>query len=109
MLPTGYLRQVFETLLDHRVVAGAFHFKTDYDNPSMRLIEKAAHIRATLLKMPYGDQALFMSKRTFEKAGGFPLTPIAEDLYLVRRLGRMGPVMGPAGRSRTDSHRWQTL
>ncbi len=109
LLPSDYLVQVFETLLDHRVAAGAFHFKTDYDNPSMRLIERAARIRASLFKMPYGDQALFMSKRTFEQAGGFPLTPIAEDLYLVRRLGRMGDIRLARGNAITSGRRWRQI
>jgi len=109
LLPSDYPRQVFETLLDHRVVAGAFHFKTDYDDPSMRLIEKAAHIRASLFKMPYGDQGLFMSKRIFNKAGGFPLTPIAEDLYLVQRLGRMGDIRLARGAAQTSGRRWRRI
>jgi len=109
MLPTDYPRQVFETLIDYRVVAGAFQFKTDFDNASMRLIEKAAHIRASLLKMPYGDQGLFMSKTIFKKAGGFPLTPIAEDLYLVRRLGRMGDIRLARGAALTSGRRWRKI
>lgn len=109
LVPSDHLRQVFETLLDHRVVAGAFRFKTDFDNPSMRLIEKAAHIRASFFKMPYGDQGLFMSRRTFKTVGGFPLTPIAEDLYLVRRLGRMGDIRLARGVALTSGRRWRQI
>ena len=109
MLPPDYPRQVFETLIDRRVVAGAFQFKTDYDNPSMRLVEKAARIRASLFKMPYGDQALFMQKGVFEKAGGFPLVPIAEDLYLVRRLGRMGDIRLTREAALTSGRRWRQI
>ncbi len=109
LLPVGYPRQVFETLIDHRVVAGAFRFKTDFDDPGMRLIEKAAHIRASLLGLPYGDQALFMPKAAFEKAGGFPLTPIAEDLYLVRRLRCMGDIRLARGAALTSGRRWRHI
>ncbi len=109
LLPPDYLQQIFDTLLDHRVVAGAFHFKTDFDDPSMRLIEKAANIRASLFKMPYGDQGLFMSRSIFNKVGGFPLTPIAEDLYLVRRLGRMGDIRLARGAALTSGRRWRKI
>jgi uncharacterized protein len=90
-------------------VAGAFQFKTDYDTMSMRLIEKAARIRSSLFQMPYGDQALFMPRPVFEKVGGFPVTPIAEDLYLVRRLARLGRVGLAKGMSLTSGRRWRHI
>ena len=91
------------------VVAGAFKFKTDWNCPSMRLIEKAVQIRSSWLQMPYGDQALFMPKRTFDKIGGFPQVPIAEDLHLVRRLRRMGRIAQTQGYVLTSGRRWRSL
>lgn len=108
-LPPDFDHQVFNTLMDHRVVAGAFRFKTDYDHWGMRLIEKSVQIRSRLFQMPYGDQALFLPRTTFEKAGGFPAVPIAEDLYLVRRLGRMGRVALAPGAAVTSGRRWRNL
>ena len=108
-LPPDFDHQVFNTLMDHRVVAGAFRFKTDYDHWGMRLIEKTVQIRSRLFQMPYGDQALFLPKTTFEKAGGFPSVPIAEDLYLVRRLGRLGRVALAPGAAVTSGRRWRHL
>jgi rSAM/selenodomain-associated transferase 2 len=108
-VPSDFEHQVFHTLMDHRVVAGAFRFKTDYDHWGMRLVEKTVQIRSRLFQMPYGDQALFLPKTTFEKAGGFPLVPIAEDLYLVRRLGRLGRVALAPGAVVTSGRRWRKL
>jgi hypothetical protein len=59
--------------------------------------------------MPYGDQALFMPKAIFEKIGGFPSTPIAEDLYLVRRLGRLGRIALAPGAAVTSGRRWRNI
>jgi rSAM/selenodomain-associated transferase 2 len=109
LLPADYPRQVFACLMDHRVVAGAFRFKSDYDNRSMRLIEKATQIRAALLQMPYGDQALFMPRSIFKQVGGFPETPIAEDLFLVRRLGRLGRIGLAEGAAFTSGRRWRRI
>jgi hypothetical protein len=109
LLPADYPRQVFACLMDHRVVAGAFRFKSDYDNRSMRLIEKATQIRAALLQMPYGDQALFMPRSIFKQVGGFPETPIAEDLFLVRRLGRLGRIRLAEGAAFTSGRRWRRI
>jgi rSAM/selenodomain-associated transferase 2/rSAM/selenodomain-associated transferase 1 len=108
-LPRDYAAQVFETLMPSGVSAGAFRFKTDFDHWSMRLIEKSVHIRSTLFQMPYGDQALFMSKNIFERSGGFPLVPIAEDLYLVRRLARLGRIAQARAAAVTSSRRWRAL
>ena len=90
LLPQGYLPRVFETLMAPGTVLGAFRFKTDFRRPFMRLVEWMTHLRATFLHLPYGDQAIFMRKTTFEKTGGFPVVPIGEDLLLVRRLIRRG-------------------
>jgi uncharacterized protein len=108
-LPENYAALVFDTLMDPKVVAGAFRFKTDYDHWGMRLIEKSVQIRSRLFHLPYGDQALFMSREVFEKAGGFPLVPVAEDLYLVRRLARLGRIgLAPAS-AITSGRRWRAM
>jgi uncharacterized protein len=109
LLPPDYPAQVFETLLPAGVAAGAFRFKTDWNRRGMRLIEKTVRIRSTLMQMPYGDQALFMPKATFEEVGGFPRVPIAEDLLLVRRLGRLGRIGQARGSAVTSGRRWRTL
>ncbi len=108
-LPDNYGAQVFETLMASQVSAGAFGFKTDYDNRGMRLIEKAARIRSAVFNLPYGDQALFMTKTQFDKVGGFPLVPIAEDLHLVRRLARQGRIRLAPGAAVTSGRRWRSI
>jgi uncharacterized protein len=106
-LPSDFRGQIFDLLMDSRVVLGAFQFKTDYHTRSMRLVEKAVRIRSNLFKMPYGDQALFMPRSVFERSGGFDPVPIAEDLYLVRRLAKLGRVEIAPGAALTSGRRWQ--
>jgi rSAM/selenodomain-associated transferase 2 len=108
-LPADYPAQVFETLMDPAVAAGAFRFKTDWDRPGMRLIERAAHLRAMLFQLPYGDQGLFMPKTVFDRAGGFPLVPAAEDLLLVRQLKKLGRIALARGAAVTSARRWRTI
>jgi rSAM/selenodomain-associated transferase 2/rSAM/selenodomain-associated transferase 1 len=108
-LPRDYVPHVFEALMPSGVAAGAFQFKTDYDHWSMRLIEKTVRIRSTLFQMPYGDQALFMTKNIFKRIGGFPHVPIAEDLYLVKRLARLGRIAQARAEAVTSARRWRTL
>ncbi|MBF0259504.1 MAG: TIGR04283 family arsenosugar biosynthesis glycosyltransferase [Desulfamplus sp.] len=86
LLPTGYAQSVFMTFLDKSKIAGAFSFNTDSSDPILKLIALGVNIRSRWFKMPYGDQALFFRRSFFESAGGFPESPIAEDLMLIRNL-----------------------
>lgn len=106
-LPKTFGRLVFDCLLDPNTAVGAFRFKTDLDHWGMTWIEKWTHLRSKLLHMPYGDQALFMPRAMFKRAGGFPSTPIAEDFLLVRRLARLGSVRTLSAPAVTSARRWQ--
>ena len=110
LLPQGYLPRVFETLMAPGTVVGAFRFKTDFRRPFMRLVEWMTHLRATYLHLPYGDQAIFMKKSTFEKIGGFPVVPIGEDLLLIRHLIRQekARVVIMRDAAVTSGRRWKT-
>jgi hypothetical protein len=89
------------------VALGAFRFATDWDYPAMRWIERAANQRAAYLKWPYGDQAFFMRRDMFDRAGGFPPTAIAEDLFLARRMARLGRIVLAPGTAVTSARRWR--
>jgi rSAM/selenodomain-associated transferase 2/rSAM/selenodomain-associated transferase 1 len=107
LLPSDYVGAVFETLLSRNVVLGAFRFKTDLEKPAARVIEWLVNLRSRHLRLPYGDQGLFLRKEVFERTGGFPEVPIAEDLYFVKHLRRQGR-LGLAGACITTSgRRWR--
>jgi hypothetical protein len=107
-LPDNYVFHVFETLMDPGVVLGAFRFKTDLERPSMRLMEAAANLRSRMLRLPYGDQALFIRKGAFRASGGFPEVPIAEDLFLVRHLSKRGRIAVAPAEAVTSARRWKS-
>lgn len=108
-LPAGYAGLIFEALLDPGVRLGAFSFKTDLAGRAMRGIEALANFRSKILKLPYGDQGLFLRKAVFAKAGGFPDAPLAEDFLLVRRLKKQGRIVTLAAPATTSGRRWQDL
>ncbi|MFH1487911.1 MAG: TIGR04283 family arsenosugar biosynthesis glycosyltransferase [Pseudomonadota bacterium] len=108
-LPEDYINHIFDTLLVPGTAAGAFRFKTDLNSPLMRVIEWVANIRSGLLQLPYGDQALFVRKSLFERAGGFPEVSIAEDLFFVRRLSKYGRIRTAPATAVTSARRWLDL
>lgn len=106
-LPPGYVRHVFEALMDRGVIGGAFRLKTDLDASWMRAIERLTDLRSRRLRLPYGDQALFVRREAFEALGGFPKVAIAEDLAFVRRLNRQGKVVTLDVPIVTSARRWR--
>lgn len=68
--------------------AAAFRFALDDDRLRARLLEWAVSLRVHLLALPYGDQGLLISRRLYERIGGYSDVPIMEDVDIVRRIGR---------------------
>lgn len=89
--------------------AGAFRFAIDGKGVLFRMIEFFANLRAQRLSLPYGDQALFLAAKTFQALGGYAEMPILEDVYLVRRLRRLGRVVLVSSPALTSARRWQRL
>ncbi|MFH1628282.1 MAG: glycosyltransferase family 2 protein, partial [Pseudomonadota bacterium] len=108
-LPDSYVTHVFETLIDPMTSAGAFRFRSDLNRPAMKGIAFLANFRSRFLKLPYGDQGLFVRKPVFDRVGGFPDVPIAEDLFLVRRLAKRGRIRIASADVTTSARRWLVL
>jgi|TARA_R100000501_G_scaffold17834_1_gene34140 rSAM/selenodomain-associated transferase 2 len=107
-LPADWQDCVRQTLADPSVALGAFSLGIADARPAERLIARAATIRSRLFGLPYGDQALFLRRRTFEVLGGFGALPIMEDFDLVRRARRLGRIVTLPQRVETSARRWRT-
>ena len=59
--------------------------------------------------MPYGDQALFLSRRVFFEMGGFAVMPIMEDYEFIRRLRRRGRITISRASTTVSARRWERL
>jgi rSAM/selenodomain-associated transferase 2 len=86
---------------------GAFRLRIDSPRRAFRVIELGARLRCRLLRLPYGDQAVFARRAAYERAGGFRPLPLMEDVDFVRRLRRLGPLALPAHRAVTSARRWE--
>jgi rSAM/selenodomain-associated transferase 2 len=90
-LPRGWAHAIAATLEDPDVVGGAFGFRFDRrDSWALRFVEWGARLRVRWLRLPYGDQALFVRRATLEAIGGVPQAPVMEDLDLVRAMKQQG-------------------
>ena len=108
-LPVNYEQLVQKTLSRPKVIAGAFELAIDGPDKSLRLVETLVKMRSRFLSLPYGDQAIFLTKQVFQDMGGFAELPIMEDFELVQRLKRRGKIAIAPVPVITSSRRWQKL
>ncbi|HYE73961.1 MAG TPA: glycosyl transferase, partial [Blastocatellia bacterium] len=55
----------------------------------------------------YGDSAIFVRRKVYEKVGGFKPLPLFEDLDLVRRIRRDGRMAHLSAKVITSSRRFE--
>lgn len=109
LLPPAYDLLIRQTMAASGTAAGAFRLRIGTRTAALRFIERVANFRSQVLQMPYGDQGLFLHRRTFGQLGGFSDTPIMEDFDMVRRLRQKGRIATVSSPVVTSSRRWLRL
>lgn len=89
-LPDKALSDIDAVVCNSDRVGGAFRLRFDSDRPTYRLISLFVTLRTRVNRQPYGDQALFLRRKYFEKIGGYREIPLMEDVEIVRRIRRSG-------------------
>ena len=85
---------------------GCFAHRIDAAGLALRIIERTDNLRARWLRLPYGDQGIFVRRAVFEQLGGYADAPILEDLMLARTLKRRGAPRVLSFVLKTDARRW---
>lgn len=89
-LPATARAAIEGALEDDEVLGGNFHLRFVPETPWARVFSRINDWRRRLLRIYYGDSALFVRRDAYEELGGFRALPIMEDYDLVRRLERLG-------------------
>ncbi|QHG18560.1 TIGR04283 family arsenosugar biosynthesis glycosyltransferase [Nostoc sp. ATCC 53789] len=105
-LPTGFDDMIRTALEQPGIVAGAFKLRIDAPLLSLRWVEWGVNVRSHFCQMPYGDQAIFLTKKVFQQIGGFPELPIMEDFELIRCLKPIGRIVIIPTLVVTSARRW---
>jgi rSAM/selenodomain-associated transferase 2 len=94
--------------LPESVEAGCFHHRFSGRGVTLRVLSWCHNRRFAVTRVIYGDQALFIRHRLFERLGGFPLRPMEDIAFglVLRRVTR--PTMLD-GRVVTDSRKFDTM
>ena len=106
LLSKGFDIVIETTLSDPKVILGAFRLGHHPPSAFLNLVALMANLRSVFLKMPYGDQGLFMRRSDYFRVGGFKDLPVMEDVDLVRRLNKMGRFKLVKARVRTSARRY---
>ncbi|MFZ3048600.1 MAG: TIGR04283 family arsenosugar biosynthesis glycosyltransferase [Desulfatirhabdiaceae bacterium] len=108
-LPENFSADIIQALRLPCAAAGAFSLGIEGEGIMFRMVEVAANLRSRFLRLPYGDQALFLLRDTFIRLGGFANFPIMEDFELIRRLSWRNRVVTLNRCVTTSARRWRHL
>ncbi len=108
-LPEAWESRLRQGLEQPRTIATAFRLAIDDPRRRFRWLEAAVTLRSRWLGLPYGDQALALTRDSFEAVGGFPDLPLLEDYELVRALRHRGRIELLPSAVTTSARRWQHL
>jgi rSAM/selenodomain-associated transferase 2 len=108
VLSVGWKDAVDCVMADSACAGGAFSLRFFERGVMERWIEGWVAARVAVLRLPYGDQALFMRRNVLERMGGVPIVPMMEDLDLVDAIRRAGRLEILASTATTSSRRYQS-
>ena len=109
VLSAGWKEAVERVMAEPACAGGAFSLRFDGRGVRERWIEGWVAARVAVLRLPYGDQALFMRRSVLERMGGVPIVPIMEDLDLVAAIKRAGRLEILAAKATTSSRRYRSV
>ncbi|MGD9816002.1 MAG: glycosyltransferase [Hyphomonadaceae bacterium] len=89
VLAPGWLPEVerFVGAAASRKRAGVFQLAFDDPSPRLRRAAFWARLRARVMKLPYADQGVLLSRFFYDGIGGYPDMAVLDDVEMARRIG----------------------
>ncbi|MGZ8144025.1 MAG: TIGR04283 family arsenosugar biosynthesis glycosyltransferase [Methylosarcina sp.] len=86
---------------------GRFDVQLSGDHFMFKIIGQLMNWRSRLTGIATGDQALFVTKKAFISAGGYPEIALMEDIAFSKALKNTGPPVCLKARVISSSRKWQ--
>ncbi len=86
---------------------GRFDVRIEGKSPLLSLVAFFMNLRSRLSGIATGDQAIFVRRDAFHRAGGFPPLELMEDIALSRALKALSPPLCLADKALTSGRRWE--
>lgn len=107
-LPLQCLDEIARIMDDSKVAGGYFRIHLPR-GLVYRLTDGFAHYAGILLRIRCGDHGIFCRRSAFVDAGGFPETPLMEDVEFFRQLHRYGRVVCSDKRIVVSPRRYEAI
>jgi rSAM/selenodomain-associated transferase 2 len=76
-------------------------------HPLLPVVARLMNLRSRATGIATGDQAIFVTREAFRRAGGFADLALMEDIVLSRALKRISPPACVRPRATTSGRRWE--
>ncbi len=106
-LEPGSFAAIRKLLANSENVAGCFRQHIDHPAWKYRVLEQGNAWRVRWFQSAYGDQGIFMTRTIFERIGGFPDYPFLEDLFIMKKIRKLGKVKLLQEKIVISPRRWQ--
>lgn len=73
----------------------------------LRIVSRAMNLRSRVTGIATGDQAMFVTRRLFERVGRYPEIALMEDVALSKKLRRCSAPLCLRARVTTSGRRWE--
>ncbi len=97
-----------EKVLASGYVGGGFLQRIDCKGILYRLLEITADMRGKYQKIFYGDSGIFVTKKDFDRIGGFPDVPIMEEVKFSKSLRKLGKTRMIKPKIHISARRWES-
>ena len=106
-LPEGADRAIEAGFARSERVWGRFDVRIDGASPLLPAVAWFMNLRSRLTGIATGDQAMFVRREAFARAGGFPPIALMEDIAMSARLKRLSAPLCLAEFVTTSGRRWE--
>jgi rSAM/selenodomain-associated transferase 2 len=105
-LPEGAFDAIERALANDRAW-GRFDVAIEGRSPLLALVAWSMNLRSRVTGIATGDQAIFVRREAFERAGGFPDIALMEDIAFSKALKRVSRPACLRERVATSGRRWE--
>jgi rSAM/selenodomain-associated transferase 2 len=106
-LPPDAARLVREAIGGQGRLWGRFDVRIEGVSPLLPLIAALMNARSRLTGVATGDQAIFVKREAFERAGGYPPIALMEDVAFSQAMRRFGRPACLRSKVSTSGRRWE--
>ncbi len=107
-LPEGAVALVTQALANEAHHWGRFNVCISGRHVMLPVVAHMMNLRSRWTGIATGDQAMFVSRATFDAVGGFADQPLMEDIELSKRLRKISRPACLTPRVSTSGRRWET-